>query len=76
MLGDYVTKRHSPAHHRKMRPIYTHQPNSPRILHRASLDAVLRGCVDGTVPVLSSPTSDRPKANDKLKSNPLAKARN
>ena len=31
-LADYFTKHHSPAHHKRLRPIYLHAPNSPRDL--------------------------------------------
>ena len=33
-LADYFTKHHPGSHHRRVRPIYTHQHNSPRRLQR------------------------------------------
>jgi hypothetical protein len=30
-LADYVSKHHSPAHHRRSRPIYLHEPRTPPI---------------------------------------------
>jgi hypothetical protein len=44
-LGDYVTKHHPAKHHQHVRPIYTHQPASPRHLPRAQAPSTLRGCV-------------------------------
>jgi hypothetical protein len=32
-LGDYFTKHHSPAHHKRMRPYYFHDKNSPMVRH-------------------------------------------
>jgi hypothetical protein len=51
-LGDYVTKHHSPAHHKRMRPYYLHDKHSPMIRHDTRL-AILRGCVD--IPPSSQP---------------------
>jgi hypothetical protein len=44
-LGDYFTKHHSPAHHKRMRPYYIHGQHSPMIRHDTRL-AIMRGCVD------------------------------
>jgi hypothetical protein len=44
-MGDYCTKHHSPAHHKRMRPYYLHEKHSPIIRHDTGL-AILRGCVD------------------------------
>jgi hypothetical protein len=44
-MGDYFTKHHSQAHHKRMRPYYLHDKNSPMIRHDTRL-AILRGCVD------------------------------
>jgi hypothetical protein len=44
-LGDYFTKHHSPAHHKRMRPYYLHGTYSPMIRHDTRL-AILRGCID------------------------------
>ena len=35
--ADYFTKHHSPTHHRKIRPVYLKEPNSP---------SDLQGCID------------------------------
>jgi hypothetical protein len=43
-MGDYFTKHHSPAHHKRMRPYYLHDKYSPMIRHDTRL-AILRGCV-------------------------------
>jgi hypothetical protein len=45
-LGDYVTKQHNGKHHQTVRPLYTHQPRSPRHLLRAQAPSVLRGCIN------------------------------
>jgi hypothetical protein len=44
-MGDYFTKHHSPAHHKRMRPYYLHDIHSPMIRHVTIL-VILRGCVD------------------------------
>jgi hypothetical protein len=44
-LGDYFTKHHSPAHHKRMRPYYLHGKHSTMIRYDTIL-AILRGCVD------------------------------
>jgi hypothetical protein len=44
-MGDYFTKHHSPAHHKRMRSYYLHYKQSPMIRHNKRL-AILRGCVD------------------------------
>jgi hypothetical protein len=44
-MGDYSTKHHSPAHHKRMTPYYLHDKHSPMIRHDTLL-AILRGCVD------------------------------
>jgi hypothetical protein len=44
-MGDYFTKHHFPAHHKRMRPYYIHDTHSPIIRHDTRL-AILRGCVD------------------------------
>jgi hypothetical protein len=36
-LGDYFTKHHSPAHHKRMRPYYLHDKHSPMIRHDTRL---------------------------------------
>jgi hypothetical protein len=44
-LGDYFTKHHSPAHHKKMRDIYIHASDRP--MNRKGIrDSALRGCVN------------------------------
>jgi hypothetical protein len=45
-LGDYVTKHHNGKHHQHVRPLYTHQSQSPRQLMRAQAPSALRGCVN------------------------------
>jgi hypothetical protein len=52
-LGDYFTKHHSTAHHKRMRPYYLHDKHSPMIIHDTRL-AILRGCVDTPPPQLST----------------------
>jgi hypothetical protein len=44
-MGDYLTKHHSPAHQKCMRPYYLHDKHSPMIRHDTQL-TILRGCVD------------------------------
>jgi hypothetical protein len=44
-LGDYLSKHHEEKQHIKVRPIYLHTKDSPRILPRAPAPSVLRGCV-------------------------------
>jgi hypothetical protein len=51
-LGDYFTKHHSPAHHKRTRPYYLHGKHSPMIRHDTRL-AILLGCVD--IPPSSQP---------------------
>jgi hypothetical protein len=53
-MGDYFTKHHSPAHHKRMRPYYLHDKHSPMLIHDTRL-AILRGCVD----ILPRSLSDR-----------------
>jgi hypothetical protein len=36
-MGDYFTKHHSPAHHKRMRPYYLHEKYSPMLRHDARL---------------------------------------
>jgi hypothetical protein len=36
-LGDYFTKLHYPAHHKRMRPYYLHDKNSPMVRHDTRL---------------------------------------
>jgi hypothetical protein len=36
-MGDYFTKPHSPTHHKRMRPCYLHDKNSPIIRHDTRL---------------------------------------
>ena len=43
-LADYPSKHHFTAHHRVVRPYYTHSRNSPRYLPRASAPSAMRGC--------------------------------
>ena len=45
MLGDYPTKHHTGAHHRRVRPLYQHMASSPTELPRAPRPSVRRGCV-------------------------------
>jgi hypothetical protein len=56
-LGDYFTKHHSPAHHKRTRPYYLHDKHSPMVRHDTGL-AILRGCVD--IPPAPSPTGHYP----------------
>jgi hypothetical protein len=44
-MGDYFTKHHSPAHHKRTRPYYLNDKHSPMKRHETRL-AILRGCVD------------------------------
>jgi hypothetical protein len=44
-LGDYFTKHHSPAHHKKMREIYIHASDRP-MSRKGIRDSALRGCVN------------------------------
>ena len=44
-LGDYVTKHHPPAHHRRVRKFYIYTDKTPKFLHRAIEPRLLRGCV-------------------------------
>jgi hypothetical protein len=44
-MGDYFTKHHAPAHHKRMIPYYLHDKHSPMIRHDTRL-AILQGCVD------------------------------
>ena len=44
-LADYVSKHHDAKHHKTVRPLYLHDPKSPRELLRALTPRVLRGCV-------------------------------
>lgn len=66
-LGDYQTKHHNGAHHKKVRPFYVHSVGAPRLLPRALRPSVRRGCVEsgvrdpyahqsGTGPLLRIPT--------------------
>jgi hypothetical protein len=44
-LGDYFTKHHSPAHHKRKREIYIHANDRP--MNRKGIrDSALRGCVN------------------------------
>jgi hypothetical protein len=44
-LGDYFTKHHSPAHHKKMREIYIHASDRP--MNRKGIqDSALRACAN------------------------------
>ena len=45
-LGDYQTKNHSGAHHKRVRPYYQHTIDSPQFLSRAPRPSVRRGCVE------------------------------
>jgi hypothetical protein len=51
-LGDYFTRHHSPAHHKRMRPYYLHDKHSPMVRHDTRL-AILLGCAD--IPPSSQP---------------------
>jgi hypothetical protein len=44
-MGDYLTKHFLAPHHRRVRPLYAHTPQSPRELPRAMRPSDLRGCV-------------------------------
>jgi hypothetical protein len=44
-LADYFTKRHSPAHHKRIRDIYIHADERP-INRKGIRDSALRGCVN------------------------------
>jgi hypothetical protein len=57
-LGDYFTKHHSPAHHKRMRPYYLHGKHYPMIRHDTRL-AILQGRVDTSPPALN-PTRHYP----------------
>jgi hypothetical protein len=43
--GDYFTKLHSPAHHKRMQPHYLHSDAAPMIRHDSKA-SVLRGCLN------------------------------
>jgi hypothetical protein len=44
-LVDYITKHHSPTHHKRMREIYIHADELP--MNRKGIrDSALRGCVN------------------------------
>ena len=45
-LADYYTKRHSPSHHKNMRPTYLHCPNNADYTNIVKLNSNLRGCVN------------------------------
>jgi hypothetical protein len=51
-MGDYFTKHHSTAHHKRMRSYYLHDKHYPMIRHDTRL-SLLRGCVD--IPPSSQP---------------------
>jgi hypothetical protein len=51
-LGDYFTKHHSTAHHKRMRPYYLHDKHSLMTRHDTRL-SIRRGCVD--IPPTSQP---------------------
>jgi hypothetical protein len=51
-MGDYLTKHHSTAHHKRMKPLYLHDKHSPMIRHYTIL-AILCGCLD--IPPSSQP---------------------
>jgi hypothetical protein len=44
-LGDYFTKHHSPAHHKRIRNVYIHADKRP-INRKGIRDSALRGCVN------------------------------
>jgi hypothetical protein len=44
-LGDYFTKHHSTAHHKRIRPFYIHSQTAP-MNHHSTNQPVLRGCVN------------------------------
>jgi hypothetical protein len=44
-LADYLTKHHSPAHHKRMREVYIHADEQP-INGKGIQDSALRGCVN------------------------------
>jgi hypothetical protein len=44
-LADYFTKHHSPAHHKRIRDVYTHADERP-INRKGIQDSALRGCVN------------------------------
>jgi hypothetical protein len=47
-LGDYFTKHHTPAHHRRNRSMYLHSDNSPQYIPTAHKKTP-QGCVDSTL---------------------------
>jgi hypothetical protein len=59
-MGDYFTKHHSPAHHKRMRPYYLNDKHSPMIRHDTRLE-ILLGCVH------ISPSSQPDRALSALK---------
>jgi hypothetical protein len=63
-LGDYFTKHHSPAHHKRMRRYYLHDKHSPMIRQDTRL-SILRGCVDIPPQLSTRPSNIRPKLRAK-----------
>ena len=59
-LADYPSKHHDARHHRKVRPIYQHEKNSPLALERALKPSDLRGCV-GSIPGRYKQSSPMPE---------------
>ncbi len=52
-LGNYQTKLHNGAHHKRVRPFYQHTKDSPQFLPHAPRPSVRRGCVEtGNEPYL------------------------
>ena len=45
-LADYITKHHPPHVHKKLRPVYLHNEQSPRYIQRRIPMNFLRGCVE------------------------------
>ena len=59
ILADYLSKHFPAIHHRRVRPYYIHENNSPLILPRAPAPKALQGCV-GSVPGGYKPSAPLP----------------
>ena len=66
-LADYLSKHHDASHHRRVRAIYLHCTDSPRVLPRAKAPSALRGCVENRAGgyVRGRPLPSFPSATDR-----------
>ena len=67
-LGNYQTKNHNGAHHRRVRPVYLHTAQSPGWLPRAARPSVWQGCVgkEGDLYIRRTPLSFIPPLSQTL----------